>query len=40
MSDPRTAPYGAVRLSDVHAGADLDPGNPETDDGAFILIRR
>ncbi len=29
MSDPRTAPYGAVRLADVDTLAQVDPGNEE-----------
>jgi hypothetical protein len=37
MSDPRTAPYAAVRLADVGE----DPGPPEdTGDGSFHLVRR
>ena len=27
MSDPRTAPYGSVRLTDVDRLAQVDPGN-------------
>ena len=40
MSDPRTTPYGSVRLADVDTLAQVDPGNPEINDGAFHLIRR
>ena len=40
MSDPRTAPYGSVRLADVDTLAQVDPGNPDINDCAFHLIRR
>ena len=40
MSDPRTAPYGCVRLADVDTLAQVDPGNPEINPGAFHLVRR
>jgi hypothetical protein len=40
MSDPRTAPYGSVRLSDVDTLAQVDPGNPDINPGAFHLVRR
>jgi mannose-6-phosphate isomerase-like protein (cupin superfamily) len=40
MSDPRTAPYAAVRLVDVARLADVDPGNEDVTDGAFHLVRR
>jgi hypothetical protein len=40
MSDPRTAPYGSVRLADVDTLAQVDPGNPDINDGAFHLVRR
>jgi hypothetical protein len=40
MSDPRTAPYGSVRLADVETLAEVDPGNPDINDGAFHLVRR
>jgi hypothetical protein len=40
MSDPRTAPYGSVRLGDVDVLAEVAPGNPNINDGAFHLIRR
>jgi hypothetical protein len=40
MSDPRTAPYGSVRLADVDTLAQVDPGDPEINDGAFHLVRR
>jgi hypothetical protein len=40
MSDPRTAPYGSVHLADVETLAQVDPGNPEINDGAFHLLRR
>ena len=40
MSDPRTAPYGSVRLADVDTLAQVDPGNPDITDCAFHLVRR
>ena len=40
MSDPRTAPYGSVRLVDVDTLAQVDPANPDVNDGAFHLVRR
>jgi mannose-6-phosphate isomerase-like protein (cupin superfamily) len=40
MSDPRTAPYAAVRLVDVTRLANIDPGNEDVTDGAFHLVRR
>ncbi|MEA2246342.1 MAG: hypothetical protein QOH46_871 [Solirubrobacteraceae bacterium] len=40
MSDPRTAPYGSVRLADVDTLARVDPGNEDINDGAFHLVRR
>jgi hypothetical protein len=40
MSDPRTAPYGSVRLADVDTLAQVDPGNADINDCAFHLIRR
>jgi hypothetical protein len=40
MSDPRTAPYGSVHLADVDILADVDPGNPDINPGAFHLVRR
>ena len=36
MSDPRTAPYGSVRLADVDTLAEVDPGNPDVNDCASI----
>ena len=36
MSDPRTAPFSAVRLADVAT----DPPAPEPGSGAFHLVRR
>jgi len=36
VSDPRTAPYGFVRLADVDILAQVDPGNPNINDCAFI----
>ena len=40
MSDPRTAAYGSVQLADVDTLAEVDPGSPEINDGAFHLVRR
>jgi hypothetical protein len=40
MSDPRTAPYGSVRLADVDTLDQVDPGNPDITDCAFHLVRR
>ena len=40
MSDPRTAPYGSVRLADVDTLEQVDPGNPDINDCAFHLVRR
>jgi hypothetical protein len=40
MSDPRTAPYGSVRLADVDTLAQVDPGNPDINDGPLHLVRR
>ena len=40
VSDPRIAPYGSVRIGDVDTLAQVDPGNPDINDGAFHLVRR
>jgi len=40
MSDPRTAPYGAVRVSDVETLEQVDPGNRDINDCTFHLVRR
>ena len=41
MSDPRTAPYGAIRLGDVARLTDVDPtAAVGDDDAAFHLVRR
>ncbi len=40
MSDPRTAPYGSVRFTDVDTLAEVDPGNPDINDGPQHLVRR
>jgi len=40
MSDPRTAPYGVVRLADVDTLAQVDPGNQDITDCALHLVRR
>jgi hypothetical protein len=40
MTDPSTAPFGAVRLADVQLVTDLDPDYPDATDGDFHLVRR
>ncbi len=40
MSDPRTAPYGAVPLQDVVVGSDINPDYPDRTDSDFHLVRR
>jgi hypothetical protein len=40
MSDPRTAPYAAVNLTDIDRLADVAPESPDITDGAFHLVRR
>jgi hypothetical protein len=40
MSDPRTAPFAAIRLADVSRLTDVDPENQDVTDGAFHLVRR
>ncbi len=40
MSDPRTAPFGAVSLADVTILTDIDPANADATDGDFHLVRR
>lgn len=40
MSDPRTAPYGAVRLADVETLEQVDPENDDINDCEFHLVRR
>jgi hypothetical protein len=40
MNDPRTAAYGSVRLADVDTLAQVDPGNPDINDGAMHMVRR
>jgi mannose-6-phosphate isomerase-like protein (cupin superfamily) len=40
VSDPRTAPYGFVRLVDVDTQAQVDPDNPDNTDCDFHLVRR
>jgi mannose-6-phosphate isomerase-like protein (cupin superfamily) len=40
MSDPRTAPYGSVRVTDVDTLAAVDPGNADVNDCDFHLLRR
>src|ERR1700674_358771 len=40
MSDPRIAPYASACLADVDTLAQVDPGNPDINDGAFHLVRR
>lgn len=40
MTDPSTAPFGAVRLIDVVRATDVDPDYPDATDGDFHLVRR
>jgi hypothetical protein len=40
MTDPRTAPFGSVRLADVVVMKDIDPNSPDATDGDFHLVRR
>ncbi len=40
MTDPRTAPFAAVRLADVVRSIDVDPDDPDATDGDFHLVRR
>ena len=46
MPDPRVAPFGAVRLSEVVRATDIDPDYPDATDGEgagarnFHLVRR
>ena len=40
MSDPRSAPYGFVRLADVDTLAQVAPGNPDINACALHLVRR
>jgi hypothetical protein len=40
MSDPRTAPFGAVSLKDVVVAADINPDYPDRTDSDFHLVRR
>lgn len=40
MTDPRTAPFGAVLLADIVVAQDLNPDDPSATDGLFHLVRR
>jgi len=40
MTDPRTAPYGAVSLADVVVATDIDPEYPDQTDCDFHMVRR
>ena len=40
MTDRRTAPFGAVLLTEVERAQDLNPDDPSHTDGLFYLIRR
>jgi hypothetical protein len=40
MSDPSTAPFASVRLSDVARFSDVDPENAGEDAPGFRLVRR
>jgi len=40
MTDPRTAPFGAVRLADVDVATDVNPDYPDATDSGFPPVRR
>ena len=40
MSNPRTAPYGAVHIADVATLEQVDPANVDINDCEFHLLRR
>ena len=40
MPDPTTAPFGSVRIEDVALLSEVDPDNPDINDGDFHLVRR
>jgi hypothetical protein len=40
MSDPRSAPYGSVRLAEVTTLAQVDPPSSDNSDSDFHLVRR
>jgi hypothetical protein len=40
VTDPRTAPFGAVLLTEVAKAQDLNPDDPTHTDGLFYLVRR
>src|SRR5690242_4311999 len=40
MTDPRTAPFGAVHLADVDVATDVCPDYPDATDSEFYLVRR
>jgi hypothetical protein len=40
MADPRSAPFGAVLLSDVAVATDVYPDYPDQTDADFHLVRR
>ena len=40
MTDPRTAPFGAVHLADVDVATDVYPDYPDATDSDFHLVRR
>jgi mannose-6-phosphate isomerase-like protein (cupin superfamily) len=40
MSNPRTAPYASVRLSDIETLERVDPENADINDCDFHLVRR
>jgi hypothetical protein len=40
MSNPRTAPYGSVRIADVDTLEQVDPANEDLNDCDFHLLRR
>ena len=40
MTDPRSAPFGSVLLTEVAKAQDLNPDDPTHTDGLFYLVRR
>jgi len=40
VTDPRTAPFAAVHLTEVARAQDLNPDDPTHTDGLFSLVRR
>jgi hypothetical protein len=40
VTEPRHAPFGAVRLADVDVAQEINPDDPTHTDGLFHLVRR